>query len=461
MSTLLLKLADFLPARIGTRLRGSESARRVGANVAWLGVDKVYSTAVALVVSIFVARYLGRADFGLFSYTLAFVMLFKVLGDVGLEELLVRDLVKYPEARNEILGTAFFMRLAGGLVTMAIVAAAVRWVRPDDPTARLLVMITSVLYIPQAGMLVCRWYNARLQAKYNVVASNVALTVISAVRLLLVYAHAPLIWFVWTNVGMILVNAVVLLALYTATGESPRRWRFRWQWFRQLLGDAWPQIPNGLAAAVVTQTGALMIGNMLGDDQLGSYAIAFRFYSLLLVVPDIVSQSLVPTLTTLRVADPARFENRMAQSYRLMFALYLGTLIPVFVLGLGGIELLYGHQYAGAGRLIMLFAVPIFFVYMGQLRMWFIIIENRIRYMMHVALAQAAVSMAANYLLIRWLGAAGAILGMAVGAAFILVADAFFAPARRNCAIMLKGIFALPLSGALSHANPADRPDVY
>ena len=46
---------------------------------------------------------------------------------------------------------------------------------------------------------------------------------------------------------------------------------------------------------------------------MGPYAVAFRFYSLLMLVPDIVCQSLVPGLTALRHANQPLFERRLEQ----------------------------------------------------------------------------------------------------------------------------------------------------
>ena len=184
----------------------------------------------------------------------------------------------------------------------------------------------------------------------------------------------------------------------------------------------------------------MIVGNMLGDAELGDYAVAYRFYSLLLVVPDIVSQSLVPTLTQLKNTNEPLFERRLGQSYRLLFFLYLLTLAPMFVLGLGGIQLLYGKQFADAGRLVVLFAIPLPVIYFGQLRMWYLIIDNRIRHLMNAAIFQAVGSIVANYLLIRWLGAAGAIIAVGAGAVVAFAYDAWSMAARRNLLILIRSL---------------------
>ena len=172
-------------------------------------------------VSIFVARYLGTSNFGLFSYALAFVTIFQVPATLGLEEILVRELVKYPDDEGTILGTALGMRLISGFLTMGLIAIVVQFARPDDANVRDLVMVTSLLLIPQAFLVIQRLYIARVLAKYIVISGNVALTIVSVARLAMVHFHASLIWFVWTNVFFIGLTAIGLYGFYAAEKLHP------------------------------------------------------------------------------------------------------------------------------------------------------------------------------------------------------------------------------------------------
>ena len=68
---------------------------------------------ISLFVGIYVARYLGPERYGLLSYTMSFVWLFSAFLDLGHREIIVRELVLYPEQRNVILGSAILLRSKG------------------------------------------------------------------------------------------------------------------------------------------------------------------------------------------------------------------------------------------------------------------------------------------------------------------------------------------------------------
>ena len=50
-----------------------------------------------LFVSIMVARYLGPKNFGLFNYVLAYIAIFSGIARLGLDDILVRELISAPE----------------------------------------------------------------------------------------------------------------------------------------------------------------------------------------------------------------------------------------------------------------------------------------------------------------------------------------------------------------------------
>lgn len=65
---------------------------------------------VGLFVGVWVARYLGPDKFGLLSYAGSFVGLFTAIATLGLDGIVVRELVKHPQKENELLGTAFYLK---------------------------------------------------------------------------------------------------------------------------------------------------------------------------------------------------------------------------------------------------------------------------------------------------------------------------------------------------------------
>ncbi len=84
--------------------------------------EQILRMVAGVLVGIWVARYLGPEQFGVFSYVIAFASLFSSIAKLGLDGIVVRDLVKDPEQRNQYLGTAFWLKLLGALLMLCVIA---------------------------------------------------------------------------------------------------------------------------------------------------------------------------------------------------------------------------------------------------------------------------------------------------------------------------------------------------
>jgi len=72
----------------------SSGFKRYFVNTGWLFFERISRMAISLFVGIYVARYLGPGNYGLLSYANSFVILFSAISTLGLDNIVVRDLVK-------------------------------------------------------------------------------------------------------------------------------------------------------------------------------------------------------------------------------------------------------------------------------------------------------------------------------------------------------------------------------
>ena len=85
----------------------------------------------------------GPERYGILSYALSFVWLFSSLASFGLDDILVRELVKLPDQRQNLIGTVFwlknFWRISSWAPTIAIV---MQFKTEDQQTYWLIAIIT-------------------------------------------------------------------------------------------------------------------------------------------------------------------------------------------------------------------------------------------------------------------------------------------------------------------------------
>lgn len=426
----------------------SEGFRRYFRNTSWLFLERMVRLAVVLVTGIYVARYLGDSLFGQLNYATGFVGLFFALTTMGLDEIVVRDLVKHPQRRDELLGTSAVIKFGGSLLLVLLVLGATLLKDMDGLTASLVVVIASAELLRPFSVIDFQ-FMAQVKADRAVRVQLTQVLVSAAFKFLLIGLEAPLIWFAWTYVLETFVLSVGYVVAYARDGATVRAWRYTRETAGYLLGQSWPLVIYGMALYVQAKIDQVMLGDMLGRRmgeqagyaEVGQYSVALKMIEAMGFLPVIVQKSLAPAITRAKAEDPAKYADRLLNLYRLMFLMFLVTSIPLYLLAEPMIVLLYGEEFRPAGYLLGLFAIRLFFTNMGVAKASFITNESLFKYSLFTALVGAALNITMNYFLIPPLKAIGAIwatIGSFLVSIFLL--DLLFRDTRANFGWMMKGI---------------------
>ena len=187
-------------------------------NTSWLFAEKILRMVVGLLVGVWVARYLGPEQFGLLSYALSFVGLFSIVATFGLDEIVVRELIKDESRRDDLIGTAFWLKLFGAFVVLLALAFAVKFTSNDDKTNILVFIIASAL-IFQSFNVVDFYFQSKVMGKFIVYANLISLFISSIVKITLILNDASLIAFAWVVLfdGFILACGFIYFFLKHST----------------------------------------------------------------------------------------------------------------------------------------------------------------------------------------------------------------------------------------------------
>ncbi|MCC6551344.1 MAG: flippase, partial [Ignavibacteriaceae bacterium] len=321
----------FLPSFIRIRLEGRVALQKILTNTGWLFIDKIIRMIVGLLAGIWVARYLGPEQFGLYNYALSFVALFSTFATLGLDGIVVRNIVRGPSCKEEILGTAFVLKLLGGVSTLIFAVVAVSLLRPHENLTRWLVGITAAGMIFQAFDVIDFWFQSQVQSKYTVYAKNVAFLLITLVKIVLILVKAPLIVFAWAGLAEIVIGSVGLVIVYRINGFYVKTWIATISRSKMLVNDSWPLILSGIAIYIQARIDQVMLGEMVGDTEVGQYSAAMRLIEVFGFIPMIIYSSVLPKVSSAKVENESLYYERLLNIYRLMFLLFLVTAIPIYV----------------------------------------------------------------------------------------------------------------------------------
>jgi len=335
---------------------------------------RVLSMVVALFVGVYVARYLGPDRFGLLSYAMSFVGLFMALSTLGLDGIMVRELVKTPERRDELLGTAFGIKAGGAILMWIGIAGAIPFTHNDTQT-NILIIIIAFAVIFQAFNVIDFNYQAEVKSKYVVYIQVVQLVVSSITKLIFIWISAPLVWFAWVFLLDAVVLAVGLTAMYQNTGKI-WSWKWKWQTARVLLKDSWPLILSGMLISIYMKIDQVMIKEMLGAEEVGLYAAAVQLSEAWYFIPVTITSSVFPAIINAKKQSEELYYQRLQKLYDLMVWLAVGIALPTTFLAPWVIKILYGDAFSPAAGVLSIHIWAGVFVFLGVASGKWLLTEN-------------------------------------------------------------------------------------
>ena len=389
------------------QLKHHSGFRKYFANTSWLLIERALRMAVSLFVSIYVVRYLGPERFGLLSYALSFVGIFVVLATLGLDEVVIRELIKTPEQREKILGSSFLLKLVGTLLMWAAILVAIPFTENDSQTNILIIIIAfGVLF--QAFNVIDLSFQADVKSKYVVHAQFVQLIISSIVKIILVVNEAPLILFASVFSLDVIVLAMGLVFAYLYNGENIFSWKWSFETSKYLLHDSWPLILAGVVVSVYMKIDQVMIKEMLGAKEVGLYAAAVKLSEAWYFLPMAIASSLFPAIINAKVYQKEVYYQRLQKLYDLMVWIAIAIALPISILSSWIVELLYGNEYLESSSVLNIHIWSGIFIFLGVASSKYLIAENYIKKTFYRTFVGALLNIIMNYYLIGTMGIKGA-----------------------------------------------------
>lgn len=356
--------------------------------------EKIIRILLNLFVAIYVARFLGPEKFGLLNYAISFVVLFSSFATLGLDGVVVRNLLESQRDRDFILGSAFVLKLCGSVLLIGLVYYSLMFTSADSHTIRMVCIISAGMIFKSLGV-IDFFFQSTVQAQLNTFSQFCSAVISSFYQLVLIFHHAPLIYFAWAIVLENFTLSIAQLATYIYKNNSIFRWRWSLRCAAELLRDSWPLFLSGIMIMVYMRIDQVMIKEMLSFEMVGNYAAAVRISEAWYFIPMAITASVFPAVMNAKKMDTSVYFERVQLLFDLLCWIAILIAIPITFLSDTGIRILYGEKYQLAGEVLKIHVWSGIFVFWGVASSKYLLAENLVM----ISFFQTAMGCIANILL--------------------------------------------------------------
>lgn len=418
------------------------NVRKVLANAAWLFTEKIWQLGLGLLVGIWVARYLGPEQFGILNYAMAMMGITSPIAKLGLDNIVIRDLARDATHKDEILGSAFFLKIFSSLGTFFLTIVIIAFIDRTSYLIPLLVAILSFGLVLQSIDVIDFWFQSQTQAKFSVWARNFAYILMSGARVGLILIKAPLVMFALAMTIEIGIASCGMMFLYMKQGNSLKSWQPRLKRMKTLLKDSWPLVLSGIVILIYMRIDQIMLKAMVGDRAVGVYSAAVKISELWYFVPGAIINSVYPSVIRSKEAGEDFYYGRIQKLFDLMTVLAYGVAVVITFFSPLIVSLLYGQKYLEAADILTIHIWTGVFVSLGLAREIWLTNEGLMKFAAVTTGIGAIINVILNFFLIPKYGGTGAALATIAAQMFsAYLVGGFYAPTRRIFFSQTKSIF--------------------
>jgi len=425
--------------------------RRYAANTLWMFAENILRIIAGVLVGIWVARYLGPTQFGIYNYSLSFCAIFTSAASLGINSIAVRELVNEPGKKDLYLGTVFWLQTTAAVLSILITAVAVM-VSGNDFQTNLYIMIivagTAFLGVDVVDF----YFQSQVLAKFVSICKITQLLLSCCLKIYFVLTGANLICFVIVCAVDQFMLAATLLIAYFSHNKNLRFMRFfSWATAKRMLRDCAPLIISGFAVSLSSRSDQLIIKKFMSEKDVGLFAAATRLTEIGYFIPGILCSSLFPALVNARKYDLQTYYDRFQRLITLLVWIAIGIAIPISFLGNWIITLLYGQAYHAAGTILIITCWTGIFMAMGAACSPWFVAENLQRISLYKTCYGAVSSITLNFILIPIYGIQGAAFSMLFTQVIVsLVSDLFMKKTRFMFFMKLRCFYSYKASARLA-----------
>ncbi len=344
--------------------------KKYAKNTGWVLVGKFSTMAISFIATLYIARNLGPTNFGELSYAISFTGLFSFIASFGIDAVLYRELIKYPELRPKLMGTAIFIKLCAGILAMTTVTTSAFLFSPKD-VSFVLVCVLSASFIFNAFNSITTEFGAIVQNKGISIASIVITLILNIAKILTMFLGGGVIYLAIVLLAESIMSAVAFLFLHTRKFGSLSELSFDKKLAKGLIYDAWPFILSSACAVVYARIDQVMLKNIIDATTVGLYDSAVRLTELWYFIPTIIVGSLFPAIVLSRSHSTSMYRRRTFALFGLISMIGIFITLLIYLLAPQIINIIYGQSFNGA--------IPILQIYVWAiLPTFFIIVANQI-----------------------------------------------------------------------------------
>jgi len=376
-------------------------------------------------ISIWLANYLGPAQFGVYAYALAIYSIAGSFSKLGLTGIAVKELVETKD-NNTSITTIFVLKSIGASIGYIGLIIFLFFFCDSDSKFWMTIIIGLGVFCSPFTVL-DNYFDSQVLSKYKVISRKSAYIVKSLLVIIFIVFQLDIQYLAWIVLSEFILSSFILAHLYMRLGNR-HRVRFSISKARKLLLESWPLIISGLGAMLYLKMDQVMVTSMIDDKSGGHYAAAVRYTSIFYFLHGIIITTFFPSLIKIKNKSEKDYLHSIMKLSCYLLYIALAVILGTYLFITPFIKLTFGVEYFSSISIIKLHIWSLPLVFLGAVLSKWLIIESLTKFSILRHVLGLVVNLILNLILIPKYGPEGAAFASIMALLFSVIAVLIFHP---------------------------------
>ena len=322
--------------------------QRIAKNTGVLGISQVITSILGFVVLIYIARYLGEVGFGKYSFAISFTALFIIFADLGISNLIIRELARNKELTNEYLTNVSVIKLLLSFLAFGFIAVTINLMDYPQDTTYAVYLFGVYMILTSFALAFKSIFQAYEKMEYTAVVMIIEKIILIPLVLFVLTSGYGLIElaYVYVFAGIVAVTLSFSIVLIKIAKPKPTINLSLW---KTLIIGSIPFGLNALFGVLFFQIDTVMLSIFKDDAAVGIYNAAYvPLLALTGIISGMVVSALYPVMSRYFISSKDSLETFTVLPSKYMAIIGFPIGIGCFVLADRFIALFYLDQYSAS-----------------------------------------------------------------------------------------------------------------
>ncbi|WP_368570596.1 oligosaccharide flippase family protein [Acinetobacter baumannii] len=374
-------------------------------NIAWMLFEKITTIIGGIIITIYVARYLGPNDMGIINYALALIAILIPIAQLGADKLFFNIIAKSSKSGINIIHSTNFSRLTIYTVLSTLTIIYFYIYKADDIASLILFIGIIISGLFQSIDIFKTYYDATLQSKVNSIVTQFSLWTSLLSRLILVKISSPLLFFSLPYILNSSIPYLIKSKLFNKKHKNILSKKIKKAYNRYAIKAGIPLAISSISVIMYTRLNQLILAEYGSLYDVGIYNAALTLAQGWIFIPIAISTSLFAKI--LKMKSDYKFNG-----YSFIFFTNITISLPIiFLYFLFYKEIIFftfGQAFIQSENIILILTVTTLFSAIGGSASRIIIAENGYTFIMYKTVLLTIINIILGFILISKYGLIGA-----------------------------------------------------